>query len=61
MSNNIDQLVKAKERVEFIPHALGEIKGDISRDEIYHNRFGMISEIPAVNPFDQTADEKTSE
>lgn len=49
---------KAKKKLEFTPHALGEIKSNISREEIYYNRFESISEVSTINPFDQTANEK---
>lgn len=38
MLNNLYQPIEKKEQIEFIPHALGEIKGDLSREEIYSDR-----------------------
>jgi PTS system nitrogen regulatory IIA component len=38
MSKNVSQEIDKLEKVEFIPHELGRIKGDLSREEIYRDR-----------------------
>lgn len=38
MLNNLYRPIEKSEKIEFTPHALGEIKGDISREEIYSDR-----------------------
>jgi len=38
MSKNITQEMVKSDEVEFIPHALGRIEGNLSREEIYCDR-----------------------
>jgi len=38
MLKNLYQPIERTKEIEFIPHALGKINGDLSREEIYSDR-----------------------
>ena len=38
MLNNLYLPMERKAKIEFIPHSLGKMKGDLSRKEIYCDR-----------------------